>query len=127
MNYINIMNRIDKVNNQIRRIISEIIQEQVDNPNLGMISIVQVETASDLRFCRVFFSVFPESGMETAYKTLLSMRGFIKKLLGSHLRIRLLPDIEFVPDDSIKYSVDIYEKIERIKCELEKGNRDNKE
>ena len=121
------MNRKDKVNNQIRKEISEIIREQIDNPSLGMISIMRAETSADLRSCKVFFSVFPDSNTEAAYKTLLDMKGFIKKLLGANLRVKFLPDIEFVPDDSIKYSVDIYEKIERLKDEFKKDNRDNKE
>lgn len=121
------MNRIEKVNNQIRKEISQIIRDQVDNPNLGMISITRVETSADLKTSKVYFSVFPESNTESAYKTLLDMKGFIKKLLGGNIRVKFLPDIDFVPDDSIKYSVDIYDKIERLKNEFKKDNRDNTE
>ena len=120
------MARIERVNHEIQRIISQIIQEEVDNPNLGMISIIRVDTAADLRTCKIFFSVFPEANTESAFDTLLEMKGFIKKLLGASLKIRYLPDIEFVPDNSIKYSVDIYEKIERLKDELNQDNKDNK-
>ena len=121
------MSRIDKINHQIQRIVSQIIREQIDNPNLGMISVVSVDTTSDLRSCKIFFSVFPESNTEVAYKALLSMRSFIRKLLGVNLKIKFLPNIEFVPDDSIKYSVDIYEKIERLKSEFKESNKYNKE
>jgi ribosome-binding factor A len=120
------MGRIDKINHQIQRIVSQIIQEEVDNPHLGMVSVVRVETTPDLQFCKIFFSVFPEQNTENVLSTLQEMRSFIKKLLGKNLRIRFLPDLEFVPDDSIKYSVDIYEKIERLKDEPGKGGKDNK-
>ncbi|MBN2121006.1 MAG: 30S ribosome-binding factor RbfA [Candidatus Omnitrophica bacterium] len=121
------MGRIGKVNHQIQRIISQIIREEIDNPNLGMVSLVRVETTPDLRFCKVFFSVFPEENTDSAFLTLQKMRGFIRRLLGSRLKIRFLPDIEFVPDDSIKYSVDIYEKIERLKDESTKDSKNHKE
>jgi len=121
------MSRINKINHQIQRVVSQIIQDEVDNPNLGMISVISVDTTSDLRACKIFFSVFPENNTEAAYQTLLSMRSFIKKLLGINLRIKFLPDIEFIPDDSIKYSVDIYERIERLKNELKEDSKDDKE
>ena len=121
------MARIDKVNHQIQRVISGIIQEHIDNPNVGMISIVRVETTPDLRFCKIYFSVFPEDNTQEAHETLLSMKNFIKRLLGSNLRIKFLPDIEFVPDESIKYSVDISERIERLKDEFTEDSKDNKE
>ena len=112
------MSRIDKVNHQIQRVISRIIQEEVDNPNLGMISIVKVETTSDLRHSKVYFSVFPDDKAEQALDTLSTMKNFIKKLLGQQVKIKFLPDLEFIHDDSIKYSVDISKKIEDIQDEL---------
>ena len=120
------MSRIEKVDHQIQRVISKIIQEEIDNPNLGMISIIRVQTSRDLRTSKVFFSVFPESNTDSAYNTLVTMKNFIKKLLGKYIKMKFLPDIEFIPDDSIKYSVDIYEKIERLKSESEENNKDNK-
>ena len=48
------MARIHKVNHQIQRIISQIIQEQIDNPNIGLISIVRVDTTPDLRFTAAY-------------------------------------------------------------------------
>lgn len=116
------MSRIDKINHQIQRIISQIIQEQIDNPTLGLISVVRVDTTPDLRYCKIFVSVFPEKNTESALSTLVDMKGFIKKLLGANLRIKYLPDIEFVADDSIKYSIDISQKIERLKDELKENH-----
>ena len=54
------------------------------------------------------------------------MKSFIKRLLGMNLRMKFLPDIEFVPDESIKYSVDIYEAIERVKNEFKEDSQGNK-
>ncbi len=121
------MYRIDRINHQIQRIISKVIQEEIDNPNIGMVSIVRVETTSDLRHCRVFFSVFPEDNLELVSQTLLSMRSFIKRLLGKNLRIKFLPDIEFISDRSIKYSVEVGDKIERLRNELGEDSKNNKE
>ena len=121
------MARIEKVNHQIQRIVARIIRREVDNPHLGIVSVVRVETTPDLRFCKIFFSVFPENNTEEALATLTGMRVFIRRLLGKELRTRFLPDLEFVVDDSIKYSVDIYEKIEQIKDESDHDSKSDKE
>ena len=119
------MSRIDKVNHQIQRVLSQIIREQVDNPRIGMVSVLRTETTPDLRYCKVYISVFPESAYEEAHQALAKMKGFIKKLLGKELRLKFLPDIEFVSDTSIKYSIDIQERIEEIKHELEENGSDD--
>ncbi len=112
------MRRIDKVNQQIKREISGIIREEIDNPNIGMISITRVDTAKDLRVCRVFFSAFPESKSAEAELALSSMKNFIKRILGTRIRLRFIPDIEFTLDGSIKYSVDISSRLDQLKEEL---------
>ncbi len=113
------MRRIDKVNSQIHRILAEIIQKEVDDPNLGMISIVAVDTSKDLRYCKVYFSVLPEENLQLARQTLSKMKNFIKKQLSLQLRAKFLPDIGFIPDESIKYSIDISKKIDEINKERE--------
>ena len=121
------MSRIDKINHQIQRVVAQIIREEVDNPNLGMISVVRVETTPDLRFCKIFFSVFPENNTQEVSDTLNGMAVFIRRLLGKELSTKFLPALEFVPDDSIKYSVDIYEKIEGINDEPSQDSKSDKE
>lgn len=121
------MYRREKINHQIQRVVSRLIQEEIDNPNIGIVSIVRVETTSDLRHCKIFFSVFPEENLELVSQALLSMRGFIKKLLGESLRIKFLPDIEFISDSSIRYSLQIEKKLESLKDELRESSKSNKE
>lgn len=111
------MSRIDRVNSQIRKELSEIIQQEMDNPNLGLISIIRVDTSRDLGISKVFFSVLPEDKIEEVYEALYSMKGFMKKLLGDRLKIKFIPDLKFIPDDSIKRGIDISKKID----EADKG------
>ncbi len=114
------MDRMKKINSQIQRNISQIIQREVDDPNLGIISIIKVETSRDLGIAKIYFSVLPDSNTESALKALSNMRGFIRKLLGSQMRLKFLPEIKFIPDDSIKRGVDMVNKIDEL-------NRDNEE
>ncbi|MCD6134100.1 MAG: 30S ribosome-binding factor RbfA [Candidatus Omnitrophica bacterium] len=109
---------IERVNRQIKKEISMIIEREIDDPRLEFISIVRVDTSRDLSLAKIYFSVYPESGSEVAKETLEEMNKFIRVLLGRRIRLKFLPALEFIIDDSVKYSVDIYEKMEKIKDEL---------
>lgn len=107
--------RIEKINSEMRRQITEIIREEIDDPNVGVLSITRVETTADLAESKVYFSLLDDTKYERVQKILDGMTKFIKVHLGKRMRIKFLPDLRFMPDDSIKYSVDIYRKIEEIK------------
>ena len=106
--------RLDKVNAEIKRRVMEIIQQELDDPHLGMVSVTRVNTSADLKNCRIYFSVLNDAEFERTKEILTSMGGFIRKLLGKRMRIKSLPTLVFVPDTSIQYSVDIYSKIEEV-------------
>jgi len=117
--------RMDKVNSEIKHKVADIIRREIDDPHLGLVSITRVRTTSDLRESRIFFSVL-DNDFVKAEKILNSMKGFIRLILGREVRLKILPQLVFVPDDSIKYSVDIYNKIEEVRG-AERRNRNNKE
>ena len=55
-----------------------------------------------------------ENGYSKAEESLNKMSGFIRNVLGKKVRLKVLPQLFFIPDESIKYSVDIYQKMEEI-------------
>jgi len=109
--------RIEKVNSELQKRIMEIIQDEVDDPHLGIISITRVETTVDLKESKVYFSLLDDSKYAKAKDILNKMGGFIRMQLGKSIRIKILPELHFIPDDSIKYSVDMYQKIEEVKAQ----------
>jgi|GEM_PF-685416 len=108
--------RIEKINSQIMRLLMEIIREEVDDPSLGMLSITRVETSADLHESRVYFSVLDEKQMPHAKESLDKMSGFLRMHLGHRLTIKFLPELKFFADDSLRYSVYIYDKIEEARA-----------
>jgi ribosome-binding factor A len=107
--------RIEKINSELRRQIMEIVQDEIDDPTIGLLSITKVETTPDLMECKVYFSLLDDTKYEKVQKILDGMAKFIRVHLGKRIRLKFLPQLKFIPDDSIKYSVDIYSKIEEIK------------
>ena len=92
----------------------EILRDEIDDPTIGLLSITRVKTTSDLRESKVYFSLLDETKTERVKQILDKMANFIRMHLGKRIRMKFLPHLCFIPDDSIKYSVDIYQKIEEI-------------
>jgi len=109
--------RLNKVNSELRKQLMDIIQKEIDDPDLEFLSITRVDVTADLREAKVYFSVFDESKYKKAKEGLAKMNGLIRGILGKRIRLKFLPQLTFIPDDSMKYSVDIYKRIEEIKKE----------
>lgn len=107
--------RIEKINNEIRKQLMKVIQEEVDDPKLGLLTITKVDTTPDLKEARVYYSLLDQKKQDRAKKLLEEMGGFIKNNLAKKIRLKKMPELLFFSDDSIKYSVDIYQKIEELK------------
>ncbi|MFA5008736.1 MAG: 30S ribosome-binding factor RbfA [Candidatus Omnitrophota bacterium] len=107
--------RIEKVNSEIQKQLMDIIQKEIEDPCVGLLSITRVETTPDLKESKIYFSLLDETKYDRVKDILKAMNSFIRMLLGKRIRIKILPELKFIPDASIKYSVDIYKKIEEIR------------
>ena len=97
-----------------------IIEHEVDDPDLRLLSIVRVEATADLEEAKVYFSLLDQKQYLKCKKALKKMKGFIKSNLAKKIRLRKMPELSFLFDDSISYSVGIHKKIEELKDEEDK-------
>ena len=91
--------RIRRVNEAVREVLAELLHELKD-PRIGFVTLTEVRTSSDLQHAEVFFTVLPDDA-ETRAATvagLRSARPLLRRELGTRLRIRYVPDLEFVED-----------------------------
>ena len=116
--------RMEKVNRELQKLIMAIIQKEVDDPDMDFLSITRVETTRDLRESRVYYSLLNEENLAKAKEVLDRMCGFIRGSLAKKIRLKVLPQLHFIPDESMKYSVDIYKRIEEIKKSEEKNEEE---
>lgn len=91
-------NRIEKVNKLIRQHINDIITRDINLKSGVFITIPKVDTSSDLRYTRVFVSIFPEKEIDYVVKTLEKEIYKIQGILNKRLQMRPLPKIEFRVD-----------------------------
>ncbi|MBN2169029.1 MAG: 30S ribosome-binding factor RbfA [Actinobacteria bacterium] len=89
--------RIDRVEEACKEELSELLQKEVKDPRVGFVTITRVKVSPDLRYAKVYVSVLgEEEEAEQSLEGLNSAKGFLKGKLGKHLRLKNLPDIEFV-------------------------------
>jgi ribosome-binding factor A len=123
------MSRQDKVAEAIKKEVSLIIHDELNDPRLGFVTITGVELSQDLRYAKIFFSVLgKEEEHKKTKEALDSALGFIRRLLAQRIRLMFAPEIIFREDRSSEYSVRIEEVLNEIKeqDESKKNNRRNK-
>ncbi len=101
--------KMDRNSEDIKRELTAILRELKD-PRVqnSLISIVRVEVTKDLSYCKVYISSM--DGIEDAKKSLEGLKSassYIRREIGSRLRLRHIPKINFLATDSIEYSANI--------------------
>ena len=102
-------NRIGRINEEIQRELSALIRTLKDPrvSAMGMVSITRVDTTGDLRYSRIYVSALNKEQEKDVIKGLKSAAGYLRRELGSALRLRYTPELQFIADDSIQYGAHI--------------------
>ena len=113
--------RVNRVAEQMKKELGEIILQKVKDPRIGFITVTDVEVTGDLQNATIFISVLgDESEKEATLKGLNKAKGFIRTEIGKRMRLRVTPEIEFEFDESIAYG-------NRIQTLLTQVNNESKE
>lgn len=97
--------RRERVAEQVHHEISAIIQQDLSDPRKGWTTVTRVEMSPDLRYARVFVSVYGGADAKRdALRVLKHAAHFMRATLASRLRLREAPELHFVLDDSIERS-----------------------
>jgi ribosome-binding factor A len=104
--------RIERVNNLIRREISELIQYELRDPRLeSFVTVTEVDTTADLKYAKIYVSsISGKQDEKNILEVLNSAAGFLRTELAGRIRIRRIPELSFHWDDSIEHG----DKILRI-------------
>ena len=95
--------RMERVNELLLSEIARVLLREVKDPRIGFASLTRVETSKDLRHARVLVSVLgSEEQKEATMEGLNSAAGFVRGMLGKELRLRNIPALSFILDDSIE-------------------------
>lgn len=106
--------RRDRISEQIRRELAELIRTELKDPRVGMISITGVEVSADYAHAKVFFSSM--SGREHLDSVLVGLQkaaGFLRRELGRRITIHSTPQLHFVFDESLERGADLSKLIQQ--------------
>lgn len=94
--------RVERLNEQFRREITDILRGQAKDPRIGLVTITGARVAPDLSFARVFVSPPADgSGSTEMMDGLRAATPFVRGELGRRLRIRRVPELRFEFDESL--------------------------
>ena len=104
-------NRIGRINEDIQRELSALIRTLKDPrvSQVGMVSVIRVDTTGDLRYSRIYISVLDKNQEKDVMKGLKSASGFLRRELARALQLRYTPELQFIADDSILQGAHILE------------------
>ena len=103
--------RYDRINEEIRKALSEVIRDMKDPRISPLTSVMRAEATNDLKQCKVMISVYDKDD-EVRKETVAQLNraeGFIAREMGRRIELRHIPTFIFNLDDSIEYSVRISE------------------
>ncbi len=110
--------RADKLGELIQAEVSDIILRKIKDPRISLVTVTGVDVNDDLRKAKIYFSVLgDDEERQKVMAGLKSAAGFIKKILGSRLDLRYVPDIEFHYDQSFEYGQHIDKLLREMKEE----------
>jgi ribosome-binding factor A len=103
-----------RVQDLLKEEVSLIIQREIRDPGMGFITVIDVKMSDDLKNAKILISIYgDETEKKNTIEALKRSKGYIKFLLGQRVKLRSMPDLMFVIDDT-------YEKAARIEAILKR-------
>lgn len=113
--------RANQVGEELRKIISMILIDDVTDPRMGFITVTRVEVTDDLRFARVYYSVLGDEAQRASTEEALAENlPFIRHLAVERINMRYAMDIRFELDRSIEHGMNV----DRILKDIKKKEKD---
>ncbi len=120
-------NRMYKIDEELKKEISNIISLELKNPHLtGLISVTSVKTTPDLRFAKVYISMINEKSKKENLKILKQSSGYIRSEVARRVNLRTTPELIFEFDDSLEYGSRIDEILKDITKDFKKNGEGDK-
>ncbi len=100
----------ERLLSDIKKNIIEIITQDIQNPNIGFITITDVKVSTDLSYAKVYVSFLKKEEIHDTLKALNRSKGYIRSELSHRLKTRRVPEISFEVDDGFERE----QKIEQL-------------
>ena len=105
--------RTSRVSQQVQKELARILQQEVKDPRIGMVTISGVDITRDLAYAKVFvtFLTIGEQTNDESLEGLNAAAGYIRRLLGKAMRLRIVPEVRFCFDETLTEGLRISEMV----------------
>jgi len=99
--------RLMRINDEILRECANILRSEIKDPRISaMVSVTEVETSNDLSQAKIFVSIMGDDARkEEVMEGLKNAAGFIRRGIAERINLRSTPEIKFLLDSSLDYSL----------------------
>jgi len=94
--------RPQKLGDQIQRELSDLLQRELRDPRVGMITITSVDVSPDLSHAKVFFTLLEKNDLAKTLEGLKRSAGFLRSQLARRFKMYTTPELRFVYDESVE-------------------------
>lgn len=105
--------RGERVAEQVRRDLADLIRTELKDPRVGMVSLTDVELTPDYAHAKVYFTTLNDDHLEDIERGLKRAAGFLRRELGKRIHIHTLPELHFIYDSSIERGASMSQLIDR--------------
>lgn len=117
--------RTDRVSDQIRMEIADILMRKVKDPRVGFVTVTAVDVTADLKQAWVYVTVLQQGAQETETLEALSRaEGFIRGELGRRLKLRYVPTLTFAKDTSVDRVTRVMNLLDQVNPRQPESGRD---
>jgi ribosome-binding factor A len=108
--------RPERVGEEIRQELSVLLAREVHDPGIGFLTITQVKMTPDLQNARVYYTIIGDAkARQDTQRALGRAAGFLRRQIGSRLRLKTVPELAFFYDESIERQ----DRIEKIMLDIQ--------
>ncbi len=112
-----------RVGEMIKRDLAEIMQKEITDPRLALVSVTSVDVAQDFSIAKVFISsIGDEQEKVAALKALQGAAGFLRGRLGHMLDLRTVPKLVFRYDIGVERGVRMFELLREEQRNFSSGS-----
>ena len=112
-------NRFNRIDEELKKEISQIINYELKNPNVtGLISVTKAHVTKDLKYAKVYVSILNSKNIKDTFAGLKKSAGYIRSEIAKRINLRVTPELIFELDDSIEYGAKIDTILKEIMTDI---------
>src|SRR5688572_3660137 len=120
--------RIERVAEQIREEVSQILASEVADPAVGLVTVSRVKVTPDLSLARIYWTTMGDTAeRKKTQKALARAAGYVRHLLSTRMTLRRSPEVVFIFDQSVTAQDRVEEILQELKQQEEARRSDTDE